>query len=126
MLGVEDLDVADGLDVACGDHAGTLLAHNHALGFVAFHADGDFLDVQYDVGDIFAHARDRGEFVQHAVDLHRGDGSAAQRGQKHATQALPSVRPKPRSSGSATTVALVRPEVLNSTLLGLINSCQFF
>jgi hypothetical protein len=93
---------------------------------VAFHADGDFLDVQDDVGDVFAHAGDRGEFMQHAVDLHRGDGSAAQRGQQHAAQALPSVRPKPRSSGSATTVALVRPRALNSTFFGLINSCQFF
>ena len=42
--------------------------------------------------------------------------------------ALPSVMPKPRSSGSATTVAmrcLARPGAISS-LLGLIRSCQFF
>src|SRR5262245_57711344 len=42
--------------------------------------------------------------------------------------ALPSVMPKPRSSGSATTVAnlvLARPGTISS-LLGLIKSCQFF
>ena len=42
--------------------------------------------------------------------------------------ALPSVTPKPRSSGSATTVAArrVSPPGLTCSLLGLINSCQFF
>jgi hypothetical protein len=126
MLGIEDLDVADGLDVACGDHARALLAHNHALGFVAFHADGDFLDVENDVGDIFAHARDRGEFMQHAVDLHRGDGSAAQRGQKHAAQRIAKRQAKAALKRFGDDGRLGAAEVLNSTLLGLINSCQFF
>src|ERR1051326_8142885 len=42
--------------------------------------------------------------------------------------ALPSVTPKPRSSGSATTVATRRESVPAATcsLLGLISSCQFF
>jgi hypothetical protein len=40
--------------------------------------------------------------------------------------ALPSVRPKPRSSGSATRVVSVLPLDENSSLLGLISSCQFF
>src|SRR5690606_29185213 len=41
--------------------------------------------------------------------------------------ALPSVRPKPRSSGSATKVALrlPSPPALISRLLGFFNSCQF-
>src|SRR3546814_3088833 len=41
--------------------------------------------------------------------------------------ALPSVRPKPRSSGSATKVALRLPSLpaLISKLLGFFNSCQF-
>ncbi len=86
VVGIEDLDVADRLDVTSHDGAGALLAHDHALGAVAFHADGDFLDVEHDVGHVLAHAGDRGEFMQHAVDLHRGDGRAAQRRQQHATQ----------------------------------------
>src|SRR3546814_17352855 len=42
--------------------------------------------------------------------------------------ALPSVRPKPRSSGSATNVALRlgSPPALISRLLGYFNYCQFF
>ena len=42
--------------------------------------------------------------------------------------ALPSVTPKPRSSGSATTVATRRtsPPALTCSLPGLISSCQFF
>src|SRR5579872_321515 len=42
--------------------------------------------------------------------------------------ALPSVTPKPRSSGSATTVATRRESVpaLTCSLLGRISSCQFF
>ena len=74
------------LDVAGGHRAGALLAQHHALRAVALHLDGDVLDVEDDVGDVLAHARDRGEFVQHAVDLHRGDGRALQRRQQHAAQ----------------------------------------
>ena len=88
VVGVEDLDVADGLDVAGRDRARTLLAHDHALRAIAFHLDGDFLDVEDDVGHVLAHAGDRGEFVQHAVDLHRGDGGALQRRQQHAAQRI--------------------------------------
>jgi hypothetical protein len=42
--------------------------------------------------------------------------------------ALPSVTPKPRSSGSATTVAVRAASLpaLTCSLFGLINSCQFF
>jgi hypothetical protein len=66
--------------------ARALLAHDHALGTLAFHLDGDFLDVQDDVGDVLAHAGDRGELVQHAVDLDGGHGRATQRREKHAAQ----------------------------------------
>jgi hypothetical protein len=42
--------------------------------------------------------------------------------------ALPSVRPKPRSSGSATMVAtrLDSPTASTASLFGLIRACQFF
>ena len=76
----------DGLDVAGLDDARALLAHDHALRAVALHLDGDFLDVEDDVGHVLAHAGDRGEFVQHAVDLHGRDGGALQRGEQHAAQ----------------------------------------
>jgi hypothetical protein len=81
-------------------------SQHHALGALALHADGDLLDVQHDVGDVLAHARDRRELVQHAVDLHGGDAAPCSDDSSTRRSALPSVRPKPRSSGSATTVAL--------------------
>jgi hypothetical protein len=86
QVGVEHLDVADGLDVAGGDGARALLLHHHALGAFALHLDGDVLDVEHDVGDVLAHARDRGELVQHAVDVHRLHRRALQRRQQDAAQ----------------------------------------
>ena len=52
-----------------GPGAGGL--QRHALGRVRDHADGDALEVEHDVGDVFADARDGREFVHHAVDLDR-------------------------------------------------------
>ncbi len=86
VVGVEDLDVADASDVAGRDDAGAGLAQRHALRALALHLDGDFLDVEDDVGHVLAHAGDRRELVQHAVDLHGGHGRALQRGQQHAAQ----------------------------------------
>ena len=88
QLRIEDHDVADGLDVARGDDARTLLLHHHALGAIALHLDGDVLDVEHDVGDVLAHAGDRGEFVQHAVDMHRLHRRALQRRQQNAAQRI--------------------------------------
>ena len=86
MLGVEDFDIADRLDIASRYYAWALLADNHALGIIAVHLDGDFLDVQHDVRHVFPDARARGELMQHAVDLHGRYSGAAQRGQQNATQ----------------------------------------
>ena len=85
-VGIEHDDVADGLDVAGRDRAGALLLHHHALGAFALHLDGDVLDVEHDVGHVLAHAGDRGELVQHAVDMHRLHRGALQRGQQNAPQ----------------------------------------
>jgi hypothetical protein len=86
QIRIEHDDVADGLDVAGGHGARALLLHDHALGAFALHLDRDVLDVEHDVGDVLAHARDRGEFVQHAVDMHRLHGRALQRRQQDAPQ----------------------------------------
>ena len=66
--------------------ARAFLLQHHALGAFGVHAQRDLLDVEDDVGHVLAHAGDRGELVQHAVDLHGGDGRALQRGQQHAAQ----------------------------------------
>ena len=86
QLGIEDHDVADGLDVAGRDDGRARLLHHHALGPVALHLDGDVLDVEHDVGHVLAHAGDRGEFVQHAVDVHRLHARALQRREENAPQ----------------------------------------
>jgi hypothetical protein len=89
------------------DDARAFLAHDHALGAFALHLDRDVLDVQDDVGHVLAHAGDRGEFVQHAVDVDRLSRRrpAARTAARGAARCRASV-PKPRSSGSATTVAM--------------------
>jgi hypothetical protein len=53
----------------------------------------DFLDVEHDVGDVFTHARNGRELVQHAVDLHAGDRRALEDDSRIRRSALPSVRP---------------------------------
>ena len=65
---------------------GPLLLDHHALRAVALHLDGDVLDVEHDVGHVLAHARDRRELVQHAVDVHRLHRGALQRRQQDAPQ----------------------------------------
>ncbi|MNY06042.1 hypothetical protein D3C86_1387820 [compost metagenome] len=86
MVGVQDLDVANRLDVTSGYGTWALLAHDHALGIVTIHLDGDFLDVEHDIRHIFPNAGDGGEFVQDTVDLHGRNSGAAQRRQQNATQ----------------------------------------
>ena len=66
--------------------APALLLEHHALHAVGVNAQRDLLDVEDDVGHILAHAGDRRELVQHAVDLHRLDRGALQRRQQHAAQ----------------------------------------
>src|SRR5579863_7806193 len=86
---VEDLDVAGGLDVARSHRAGTALLEHQALDALALHLDRDVLDVEHDVDHVLADAGNRGELVQHAVDVNRGDRRALQRRQQHPPQRVP-------------------------------------
>ena len=52
------------------------------------HAQRDHLHIEHDVGDVFAHALDGREFVQHSFDGDSGDGGALQRRQQHAAQGV--------------------------------------
>ena len=79
VVGIEDLDIGAALDVAGAGHARAFLLQHHALDAIGVLAQGDFLDIEDDVGDVLAHAVDRGELVQHAVDLHGLDGGPLQR-----------------------------------------------
>jgi hypothetical protein len=78
VVGVQDLDPRAFADLAGRDLARAFAAQRQALGAVGFHLDRDGLDVEHDVGDVLAHAGDRAELMQHAVDLDRGDRRALQ------------------------------------------------
>src|SRR5262249_30154626 len=85
---IEDLDVVAGVDLARLYFGRALGLEAHPLRTVAGHAESNGLDVEDDVGDVFAHTGDRREFMQHAVDMDGRNGSALQRGQQHATQGI--------------------------------------
>ena len=108
---------------------GPSLRSTSRLGPSRMHGERDFLDVEDDVGDVLAHAGDRGEFVQHAVDLHRDHGRTLQRGQQHAAQRVAERRAEAaleRLGDDRRRPACVRARPETSSLLGRMSSCQFF
>ena len=46
------------------------------------------LQVEHDVGHVLDHAGQGAEFVLRAVDFHRGDGGAFERGEEHAAERI--------------------------------------
>src|SRR6185436_13400818 len=52
------------------------------------HADAHALEVQHDVGHVLDDARDRGELVEHALDLHGRDGGALEARQEDAADRI--------------------------------------
>jgi hypothetical protein len=94
VIGIEDLDIGAGFDVAGAGDPGTFLLEHHALHALRMLPERDFLDVEHDIGDVLAHARDRRELVQHAVDMHRRDGGALQRRQQHAAESVAEREPE--------------------------------
>src|SRR5918994_3713906 len=93
-IGVQDLHVANRVDIARGYDARAGLAKRHALRTFALHLDGDHLYVEDDVRHVLANARDGREFVQHAVDMYRRHRGALERRQEDATQGIAERRAK--------------------------------
>src|SRR5580765_6820513 len=84
---IEDLEVGRRLDVARGDLAGAARRHaNLDLRRLAVEHADHALEVEDDVRDVLANARDRRELVRDALDLHRGDCGALERREQHAAQ----------------------------------------
>ena len=75
-VGVVHGDAGRRLDVAGGDVAGALLAQVHRDRLVVLGADAQLLDVHDQLDHVLLDTGDRGELVQHAVDLDAGDGRA--------------------------------------------------
>ena len=63
-----------------------LLEPDLDLGRLAVQAADEVLEVEEDVGDVLAHARQRRELVGDALELHRRHGCALERREQHAPQ----------------------------------------
>jgi len=74
-------------DVGRRHHAFTALGQPHLhLRRLAVEDADELLQVEDDVGDVLADAGKRRELVRDALDLHRGDRGALQRGEQHTAQ----------------------------------------
>ena len=93
--GIEDLDRRIALQVGRRDLALLVRVERQDLLFVRVHLDGDLLQVQDDVGDVFHDARQRRELVKNALDFHGRDRGALDRRQKHPAQSVAHRRPEP-------------------------------
>src|SRR3546814_6950839 len=85
-IGVEHVDIAGHRDVAGLDRAGAGGGKLEPLGAFAFHLERDLLHVEDDIGHVLAHAGERREFVQHVLDLDRGDGRTLKRSEEHTSE----------------------------------------
>ena len=129
QVGVRDLDVAGGGDLAGGDFARAGGRELQPLGAFALHLQRDLLHVEDDVGHVLAdparleNSCSTPSILIEVTAAPCSDDSSTRRSE------LPSVIPKPRSSGSATNAALRRtspPRLALLSALGFFSSCQFF
>src|ERR671919_1537234 len=89
MVGVEDLAPSRELDVAGRDLGRSRHAQMDRSGFLILALDDEALQIEHDIGDVLGHSFDRGELVEHVVDLDLGDGRTRDRRQKRATERVP-------------------------------------
>src|SRR5579864_4145830 len=86
-LRIEDLELGRRFDVGGGDGARALLGDVHLdLGRIAVQPGDEVLQVEDDVGDVLADARQRRELVRGPLDLDRGDCGALEGREQHAAQ----------------------------------------
>ena len=86
QLRVHDFDVVVRVDVASRHRARALLRQAQLRAVARVHLEGDLLQVEQDVDDVFLHAFDGGVLMEHAFDFHFSDGSARHGRQQYATQ----------------------------------------
>ncbi len=130
MVGVEDLDVADGLDVAGGDDARPCLRTTMRFGPSPCILMAISLMLRTMSVTSSRTPADRGELVQHAVDLHRLHRRALERGQKDAAERVAEGQAEAAlerlGDDGREALACESDPVEISSLFGLISSCQFF
>src|SRR5690606_33779354 len=76
------------LNVASGNHARTLLVQTQGCTVLALQDDGNALQVQKDLDDIFLNAFNAAVLVQYTVDLGFDDGAARHGGEQDSTQGI--------------------------------------
>jgi len=84
MLGVHDLDVGVGDDVAGGHDAGPLFHDADIAGLATVQAQPYALEVEDDFRNVLGDAGRRGEFVQNALDAHGCDRRPLERRKQNA------------------------------------------
>ena len=89
MVRVHDLDVLRELEVAGGHLAGALPGERDGRRLPLMQSHGDPLEVEQDVDDVLLDALHRAVLVEHAVDLHLGDGGPAHGRQQDPPQGVP-------------------------------------
>ena len=88
QIRIGDFDIAGGLDLPRGHFTRTSGHQRQALFTFTLIAERKLLHIQHNIGDVFAHARNAAEFMQHAINadcLHR---RTKQRGKQHAAQRI--------------------------------------
>src|SRR5690349_6819777 len=88
LIGIQNLIALRKLNIAGGDFAFLVHTEGKFARLVLGRLKLDALQIEHDIGDIFDHARQSGEFVLCPRNFHCGDGSAFQRGQKHASKRI--------------------------------------
>ena len=86
LIGIQNLIALRKLNIAGGDFPFLVYAERKFARLVLGRLKLDTLQIEDDIGDVFDHARQSGEFVLCARDFHRRDGSAFQRGKKDASK----------------------------------------
>ena len=79
VVRAQDLDVGVGRDVGGGHFARPGRRQRQYPRLVAVDLERQALEVEQQIRDVFDDAGDRGELVEHAVDLDVGDGGAGNR-----------------------------------------------
>ena len=88
QVGIQDLHLAVGLDVAGSDFALALGFNVDGLGGVAVDLRNKSLHVQDDFGNVFFDTRYRRKLMLNAIDLDRCHCYTGKRGEKHPPQAV--------------------------------------
>src|SRR5436190_5486567 len=88
QLRVHDFDIVVRVDVAGRHRARALLRQAQLRAVARVHLEGDLLEVQQDVDDVFLDAFDGGVLMEHAFDFNFGDRRARHGRQQHATQGI--------------------------------------